>query len=319
VYGVSASYTVRILAAAIAAALALGVAVAQAAENETFGLRPHPATVDGVARSTFEVPLEPGATFRDRVRVYNRTNQAIELVLYAVDAQTTRGGEINIGVRNTKPTGVGSWIKLSRTSLQLGSKEDAVVGFTVHVETDAPAPDLGAIVAENTTRRSGGVDLAQRLHVVVKTAPPGTPVAAERVPRGLRSPWWWIGFSGLLLAAYIVWRRTRRARRDPDLEPAEADEDADYAPEEIAVAQPQIIHLGERPEAEPDTAEAPVTKEIVLRGPAEETDVPEPAPPERPRRQAPRTRRPARRTPQPVQRRRREADEDMNYIPLDEL
>lgn len=307
------SFSSRTASVLAALAVVLAATPVRAAENETFGIQPSPASVDGVQRRTFEIPLERGTTFRDRIRVSNRTNLAIELLLYAVDAETERGGEINVGFRSTKPVGVGSWIKLSRSTVQLGPKEEVVVGFTVHVESDAPSPDLGAIVAENTTRRSGGVDLAQRLHVVVKTAPPGTPVTAERVPRGLRSPWWWVGIAGLLVAAYVVWRRTRRGRsdvepeREPDQEPMEVGAD-------IGPAQPQVIHLGERP-AEPAATD---TTEIVLTPP---DDVPRPAPKPVERRRAPARARRSVAQPQRAQTRRkvRTTADDRNYIPLDEL
>src|SRR5205809_6262291 len=72
---------------------------AHASENETFGLTPYPERVNNVVRRTFAIPLDNGAVFEDAVRVYNRTNQPIDLLIYASDARAANDGSITVGFR----------------------------------------------------------------------------------------------------------------------------------------------------------------------------------------------------------------------------
>src|SRR5712692_11213435 len=123
-----------------------------AAENETFGLTPYPEQVNGVVRRTFAIPLDRGSVFEDAVRVYNRTDQPLDLLLYASDARAALDGTISVGFRGSPVTGVGSWIKLGRDTISLPRRASAIVRFRVSVGSTKPTPDLGAIVAENTAR-----------------------------------------------------------------------------------------------------------------------------------------------------------------------
>ena len=58
-----------------------------ATENQTFGISPFPERVNNVVRRTFAIPLDRGSVFEDAVRVYNRTDQPIELIVYSADAR----------------------------------------------------------------------------------------------------------------------------------------------------------------------------------------------------------------------------------------
>lgn len=189
---------------------------ATAIENETFGLTPYPQRVDGTERRTFAVPLEPGAMFEDSIRVYNRTDQPLDLILYAGDAESGLDGTISVGFRGSRPNGVGAWIDLERDSLKLPPHGEAIVPFRIDVKSADPVPDLGAIAVEHTT---GGqaANLAERLHIVVRTSAPNTVTTSVRVrPLLLRSPWIILAIIGLVVALVIVWLGARRARRPKD-------------------------------------------------------------------------------------------------------
>src|SRR5205807_1639725 len=109
------------------------------------GISPFPERVNNVVRRTFAIPLDRGSVFEDAVRVYNRTDQPIELVVYPADARAALDGTISIGLRDSTLTGVGSWIKLSRSSVALAGRASAVVRFRVSVRSTKPTPDLAAI------------------------------------------------------------------------------------------------------------------------------------------------------------------------------
>lgn len=223
----------------------MAVLQASAVENETFGVAPFPENVRGNERIAFTIPLEVGATFKDAVRVYNRTDQALDLAVYAADAETGMDGAISVGFRGSEPTGVGAWIDLEQGSLTLPPHGEEIVDFEVEVRATDPTPELGAIVVENTARGTSD-DLDQRLNLVVHTNPPNSPTPSERVqPLLLRSPWIIVAILGLLLAAVLIWLGARRARKPHDTiaEPGELTkpEPKEEAPES---SRPVLHHLG---------------------------------------------------------------------------
>lgn len=304
---------------------------AAAVENESFGLTPQPESVDGTDRSGFSIPLEPGAVFEDAVRVYNRTDQPLELAAYASDAEAGPDGPISVGFRGTEPEGVGAWIDLSRDEVTLPPRGEIVFTFRVTVESSDPSPNLGAIVVEN--RASGlAADLAQREHLVVRTDPPNSPTTSMRVrPLLLRSPWIAVAMLGLLVAIVLVWVGTRRARKPKDaVTPAGETEQAKPEVEVTPEASRPVLHrLGAPENAESPLAGIGVTAATIAnnqsdRRPLLEDDMlveieddedDDDIPPARHTKPAARKRTSTRRKAAP--RARREAEK--GYIPLDDL
>jgi hypothetical protein len=188
-----------------------------ALENESFGLTPHPERRDGTDRRTFSIPLEPGATFEDAVRIYNRSDQTLNLVVYAADAEAAQDGTITVGFKTSRPHGVGAWIDLAREDIELAPRAEIVVTFRVRVRNAEPSPPLGAIVVENTDTGIAS-NAAQRLHIVMHTEPPNTSTTSVRVrPLLLRSPWIVVAMIGLVIAGGLVWVGARRSKRPKDV------------------------------------------------------------------------------------------------------
>ena len=203
---------------AVVAILVCGSApLASAIENETFGVTPFPERKDGLDRTTFSIPLETGATFEDAIRVYNRTNERLNLTIYATDADTKLDDTISVGLREERATGVGAWIDMARGSVELTPRGEVTVAFRVKVRSSNPTPKLGAIVVEKAGRGLAA-NAAQRLHVVVRTVPPNTGTTSTRVRSlVLRSPWVFIALFGLIVAGCVVWIGARRSRRPRDI------------------------------------------------------------------------------------------------------
>ncbi len=198
------------------AVIFVSLPTAFARENSSFGLTPHPERKDGRDRTTFSIPLEPGATFEDAVRIYNRTDQTLNLIVYAADAEAELDDKITVGFKTSRPKGIGSWVDLAREDVALSPRSEIVVTFRVRVENAEPKPDLGAIVVENTDTGLGS-KAAQRLHIVARTLPPNTSTTSVRVrPLLLRSPWIVLALIGLLVAGALVWLAARRAKRPKD-------------------------------------------------------------------------------------------------------
>lgn len=189
---------------------------AHAVDNETFGMVPHPHNIENRERRTFGIPLETGAVFEDAVRVYNRTDQALNLHVYAADAEAGVDGTISVGFRGSRPKGVGAWVRLSRDTIDLPGRGEALVRFRIEVRSDDPTPDLGAIVVENA-EPGMAADLAQRLQIVIRTSSPNSPTTSVRVrPLLVRSPWIIVATLGLIVAFVIIWLGARRARKPKD-------------------------------------------------------------------------------------------------------
>ncbi|MGH2760193.1 MAG: hypothetical protein ACRDKJ_11615 [Actinomycetota bacterium] len=254
-----------------------GARPAAAVENETFGLVPHPEKVDGSPRRTFGVPLEPGAVFEDAIRVYNRTNQELDLLVYAADAETGTDGTISVGFRGSRPNGVGGWISLSGDELKLPPRGEALMQFRIEVRSADPAPDLGAIAVE-ASEPGVAANLAERLHLVVRTTSPNSPTTSVRVrPLLLRSPWIIVAILGLIVALTIVWLGARRARRPKDaVVPSGHLEERSTEPEVTpAASKPVLRRLGESPSRKRGATESRFPRAPRARGPSRRQ--PEPA------------------------------------------
>ena len=261
------AWRIVLACAVVLASSAVGLRPATAVENETFGLVPHPERVDGSPRRTFGVPLEPGAVFEDAIRVYNRTSQELDLIVYAADAETGADETISVGFRGSRPKGVGGWISLSGDEVKLPPRGEALMQFRIEVKSGDPAPDLGAIAVE-ASEPGVAANLAERLHLVVRTTSPNSPTTSVRVrPLLLRSPWIIVAIAGLLVALTIVWLGARRARRPKDaLVPSGHLDDRATEPEVTpAASKPVLRRLGEsssrrRSASEPRAPRTPRTR-----------------------------------------------------------
>jgi hypothetical protein len=238
-------------------------APAHAIENDTFGIEPYPEQSDGAERGTFSIPLEPGAVFEDAVRIYNRTDQPLDLLVYAADAEAAPDDtEISPGFRASRPKGVGSWIDLARETVELEARDEVIITFRVEVKTSEPSPQLGAIVVENTARGLSG-DAAQREFLPVRTVSPNSETASVRVrPLLLRSPWIVVAMLGVVVAIALVWIGARRARRPKDvLVPAGEIAQPELEPEDVQEAsRPVIKRLGASEASAPEAGVQVLTR-----------------------------------------------------------
>ena len=219
---------------------------------------PHPHNIEGRERRTFGIPLETGAVFEDAVRVYNRTDQPLNLFVYAADAEAGADGTISVGFRGSRPKGVGAWVNLPRDTINLPGRGEALVRFRIEVRSDDPTPALGAIVVENA-ERGIAADLAQRLQIVIRTSSPNSPTTSVRVrPLLLRSPWIIVATLGLVVAFVIIWLGARRARKPKDtVVPTGGLREPEVTP---AASKPVLRRLGEESrEPTPSARRRPVT------------------------------------------------------------
>ena len=231
--------------ALVAACSLAGAPAAGALENESFGVTPFPERASGSDRQSFSIPLETGATFEDAVRIYNLTDEIVNLAIYATDAKKALDDTtVTVGVREEEAAGVGTWIDLSRKSVELEPRDAKTITFRVKVGSSDPKPDLGAIVVENRDRGLAASSV-QRLYILVRTVPPNTQTSSKRVRTFLvQSPWVAIALLGLVVAGAVVWVGARRARRPRDLVVQPGELDADDAAQAPRASRPVITRLG---------------------------------------------------------------------------
>lgn len=142
----------RLLAAlvtVVALAGCIGPTVRAGAAGPTFALKPATQAKLGY----FVLTGQPGTTLRGKVEVINVGSKAGKTSLYAVDATTGQtSGAVYRSKGESRP-GVGGWIKLGKSSLELNPGQSQLVPFTVRVPSEASAGQhLGGIVAQRSTQ-----------------------------------------------------------------------------------------------------------------------------------------------------------------------
>lgn len=196
--------TMLILAVALVATVA---GPASAGQTETFGAEPYPLFEDGAARRFFEIEVSPGATWTDRVRVWNRSSEPVELRLYGAEAKDD-DGTYTIATYESRAQGTGSWIDVEPASVTLGPGEERIVSVHLTAPNHLPEGDrLGAVVVEGSAGQgAGGVDVVTRLGILLLMEP-GTGGVLGLHPMVLVA----LGLLALLALTHLV-RRLRRSR-----------------------------------------------------------------------------------------------------------
>jgi hypothetical protein len=119
------------------------------AARATFGVRPTET------RPTFAYAATPGGVLTDRVEVSNAGTAPLTLRVYASDAFNPRAGGFDLLPAGGKPTDVGAWVAMSRTTVQVPARGKVLVPFTMRIPAGAtPGDHTGGIVASLSSVRS---------------------------------------------------------------------------------------------------------------------------------------------------------------------
>jgi hypothetical protein len=139
------------LCAAAALVLVAAPATVASADGPTFALKPASPAKHGY----FVFAGRPGATIHGKVGVINVGTAAGRTSLYAVDATTGQTSGAVYRSRRERRRGVGHWIKLGKSAVELGPGQSQVVPFSVRVPRGAsPGQHLGGIVAQRARSSS---------------------------------------------------------------------------------------------------------------------------------------------------------------------
>jgi len=143
-------------------------AVALAQGGSGFSLTPYSLeTAANLPRFAFDA--EPGQTIQSAVLVRNESTIPVHVQIYPADARTAVNGDIDFGKRSDVLTGVGRWVTLEQTDLNLAAGESQLVLFSIRVpDTAQPGMHRAGIMAENVTPSVDEPATAQPEQVQVK-------------------------------------------------------------------------------------------------------------------------------------------------------
>jgi hypothetical protein len=111
----------------------------------------------GSGRPNYSYTLNPGGRLTDGLVVANHGTAPLHLAVYAADAFTNKGGQVDLVAKDATSRRVGAWVHADRPEVTVAPGASAEVPFTLTLPGDAAAGDyLGGIVTSVT--QAGGVE-----------------------------------------------------------------------------------------------------------------------------------------------------------------
>ena len=120
-----------------------------AADEPQFGIRPANLGADAATSGYFTLKAQAGETLKDAVIVANPGTVPIKVALYPVDATSGRGGgAVYMGGADPRK-GVGAWITLEATTVEVAPQKQETIPFTLTVPKETRASQyLGGIAIQ---------------------------------------------------------------------------------------------------------------------------------------------------------------------------
>lgn len=134
-------------AALVALLSVLGLAApAMAADGDTWTIAT--ASNDlGHGRQNYTYALDPGGELKDGLTIDNPGSTPLHLSVYAADAFTGDGGQLDLRTKDAEQKGLGAWIRPEQPDVTVQPGASAEVPFTLTVpEGAAPGDYMGGIV-----------------------------------------------------------------------------------------------------------------------------------------------------------------------------
>jgi hypothetical protein len=123
------------------------------------------------ATRTYYIPtIAPGGTFHDYVRLGNPNTDSVDLIVSGVDGVTATPSGAVYANRTDPVHKAGAWVTPDQTQLTLAAGQEAQVGFTVRVPSNAtPGDHLAGVAVENAhpTPGSGQISITSVVRTVV--------------------------------------------------------------------------------------------------------------------------------------------------------
>jgi len=126
-----------VLIAALLVAMAQSSVLAQGSPSTAYGVTPAPGSMTDPASSYFVIEADGGAQIRQTVRITNRSDAVVELMVAAVDASTASNGGVSYSRAGVAPQRAGALIDLPQALVTVAPGASVDVPFTVAVPADA--------------------------------------------------------------------------------------------------------------------------------------------------------------------------------------
>ncbi|MBA4181393.1 MAG: hypothetical protein C0506_12450 [Anaerolinea sp.] len=136
----------------------------------------------------FSYTLEPGTTKTAVARVSNNGSAVISLRAYAADGISASGGGTAFGAFGEKRTGVGAWLSLAQTQLNIDAGAAVAVPVTIAVPAGAAPGDYVAGIVVEAPPKAGAAggnvntSITERAGMAIVVRVPGA--AAEKLALG---------------------------------------------------------------------------------------------------------------------------------------
>jgi hypothetical protein len=169
----------RVAATVLLAAIGLiglGVGPAAADDDVPWAVKTA-ANSFGSDRQNYSYTLPSGGQVQDAFVVVNHGTKPLDLAVYAADAFTTAGGQLDLRAAGASSTDLGSWVHADRKQVRLQPGQSIEVPFKLALPAEAtPGDHLGGIVT-SLTQPDGG-DVERRLAIRIRLR-----VSGELKPR----------------------------------------------------------------------------------------------------------------------------------------
>jgi hypothetical protein len=145
---------------------------AQEAPDTTVAWSVRPAdTVQGTGRPNFAYDLPAGADLNDAILVTNRSDNPLELQVYAADAFLSADGSLDILAAGEQSEALGAWIEVGSPDISVSPGETAQVPFSLDLPDNIEPGDYTAGIVASLRVESDGIvterRLGSRIHVRV--------------------------------------------------------------------------------------------------------------------------------------------------------
>lgn len=124
----------------------------------------------GSDRQNFSYTVEPGGRVSDAFVVVNHGKKPLTLGVYAADGFTTESGQLDLAVKDDKPTGVGAWVRTGKSTVTIPAEKSVEVPFTLTLPKNAtPGDHMGGVVTTLTQANDrAGINVDRRLAIRIR-------------------------------------------------------------------------------------------------------------------------------------------------------
>ncbi len=119
---------------------------------------------------TFELTANPGETVKNKIKIYNPSNQPVFINMEVEDFTAVgETGSVVVQESDDETYSLARWVNLSPTEFTLSPNERKIVDFTINIPADGePGGHYGSILASvSPPEVSGGSGIAQKVGALV--------------------------------------------------------------------------------------------------------------------------------------------------------